>query len=249
MLKKVCPTLISILISSTASAGNLVGFAAVEYRQFFQNEQFQAQDFGAIPSLLIEPEFYHSSENRAHSFVAERFFRYDPNDDERTHFDIRQADWLYAANDWEVRAGISKVYWGVTESRHLVDSINQVDGIEDIDEEDRLGQPMLQAALIRDWGELRFFYLPYFRARTFPGQEGRLRGSVIVDADHPHFQEQAEEWYPNFALRYEHTFGNWDLGLAQFHGTERDPTFTLQNNQLNAFYQTINQTVKRLNPR
>lgn len=214
----------------------------MEYRQFFQNEQFQDQGFGAIPSLLIEPEFYHSSENRAHSFVAKLFFRYDPNDDERTHFDIRQADWLYAGEDWEIRTGISKVYWGVAESRHLVDSINQVDAIEDVDEEDRLGQPMLQVALIRDWGSLRFFYLPYFRARTFPGQEGRLRGAVVIDADHPRFQEQTEEWYPNFALRYEHTFGNWDLGLAQFHGTEREPTFIRQGRQLIPFYQTINQT-------
>jgi hypothetical protein len=229
-------------VASIANAGELIGFAAMEYRQFFQEEQFKEQNFGAIPSLLIEPEYYHSSEDRTHSFVAKLFFRYDPNDDERTHFDIRQADWLYAGEDWEVRAGISKVYWGVAESRHLVDSINQVDGIEDIDEEDRLGQPMLQIALLRDWGSLRFFYLPYFRARTFPGQEGRLRGPIVIDADHPRFQEQIEEWYPNFALRYEHTFGNWDLGVAQFHGTDREPTFILQGNQLIPFYRTINQT-------
>jgi hypothetical protein len=229
-------------VASIANAGELIGFAAMEYRQFFQEEQFKEQNFGAIPSLLIEPEYYHSSEDRTHSFVAKLFFRYDPNDDERTHFDIRQADWLYAGEDWEVRAGISKVYWGVAESRHLVDSINQVDGIEDVDEEDRLGQPMLQIALLRDWGSLRFFYLPYFRARTFPGQEGRLRGPIVIDADHPRFQEQIEEWYPNFALRYEHTFGNWDLGVAQFHGTDREPTFILQGNQLIPFYRTINQT-------
>jgi hypothetical protein len=229
-------------VASIANAGELIGFAAMEYRQFFQEEQFEEQNFGAIPSLLIEPEYYHSSEDRTHSFVAKLFFRYDPNDDERTHFDIRQADWLYAGEDWEVRAGISKVYWGVAESRHLVDSINQVDGIEDVDEEDRLGQPMLQIALLRDWGSLRFFYLPYFRARTFPGQEGRLRGPIVIDADHPRFQESTEEWYPNFALRYEHTFGNWDLGVAQFHGTDREPTFILQGNQLIPFYRTINQT-------
>lgn len=245
MFQKACeiiPVVLAGIIVSVANAGELIGFAAMEYRQFFQNEQFQQQNFGAIPSLLIEPEYYHSSEDRKHAFVAKLFFRYDPNDDERTHFDIRQADWLYAGDDWEFRAGISKVYWGVTESRHLVDSINQVDGVEDIDEEDRLGQPMIQATLIRDWGSLQFIYLPYFRARTFPGEEGRLRSLISIDADHPQFQEQAEEWYPNFSLRYEHTFGNWDLGLAQFHGTERNPTFILQGHELIPFYQTVNQT-------
>lgn len=242
MIRSLITFTLASFVISLAQAGELIGFAAMEYRQFFQNEQFQEQGLGAIPSLLIEPEFYHSSEDRAHSFAAKLFFRYDPNDDERTHFDIRQADWLYAGEDWEIRAGISKVYWGVAESRHLVDSINQVDGVEDVDEEDRLGQPMLQVALIRDWGSLRFFYLPYFRARTFPDQDGRLRGAIVIDADHPRFQQQAEEWYPNFALRYEHTFGNWDIGLAQFHGTEREPTFILQGHQLTPFYQTINQT-------
>ncbi len=225
-----------------AYCGEFSGFTAIEYRQFLHSEQFQGQRFGAIPSILTEPEYYHTSEDRRHSFVAKIFFRYDPNDDERTHFDVRQADWVFANNDWELRTGISKVYWGVAESRHLVDSINQVDAVEDIDEEDRLGQPMIQFSLFREWGNLRFFYMPYFRVRTFPGNRGRLRGPFVINDNQTQFQKQAEEWYPNFALRYEHAIGNWDLGLAQFHGTNREPAFLLKSDQIIPFYQTINQT-------
>ena len=59
---------------------------------------------------------------------------------------------------------------GVTESRHLVDVLNQVDGVEDIDEEDRLGQPMINISTQRDWGSVDLFVLPGFRERTFAGQ-------------------------------------------------------------------------------
>ena len=40
--------------------------------------------------------------------------------------------------------GAAKVFWGTAESRHLVDIINQTDAVEDIDEEDKLGQPMVK---------------------------------------------------------------------------------------------------------
>ena len=53
--------------------------------------------------------------------------------------------------------GIDKVFWGVIESRHLVDYINQTDGVEDVDGEDKLGQPMINLGLQRDWGDLIFF--------------------------------------------------------------------------------------------
>ncbi|MCH9698127.1 MAG: hypothetical protein K0U68_08500 [Gammaproteobacteria bacterium] len=234
--------LIVTVLSNSAACGEFAGFSAIEYRQFFQQEQFSRQRSGSIPSLITEPEYYHQSDDRQHSFVARLFFHYDPNDDERTHFDIRQADWTFAENDWELRLGISKVYWGVAESRHLVDTINQVDAVEDVDEEDRLGQPMMQFALFKDWGTLRFFYLPYFRERTFPGTRGRLRGPFVIDDNDARYQKSLQEWYPNVALRYEHAVGNWDLGIAQFHGTNREPVFIIDGNRITPLYQTINQT-------
>ncbi len=231
-----------ILHTGISIAGELSGFIAAEHRQFFSSEQFSGQKEGSVPSLIIEPEYISRSENGDHSFIAKLFYRYDPVDAERSHFDVRQADWTYANNDWELRVGMSRVFWGVIESRKLVDTLNQVDAVEDVDEEDRLGQAMFQFASFHDWGTLRAFYLPYFRERTFPGREGRLRPAVTVDDDAARYEENAEEWYPNIALRYEHYFGNWDIGLAQFHGTGREPVFQFENGLFVPFYETINQT-------
>ena len=50
--------------------------------------------------------------------------------------------------------GVRRVFWGVAESNHLVDVINQTDAIENPDQEDKLGQPMLNLAYVE------YFCLP-----------------------------------------------------------------------------------------
>ena len=239
-LSSVCIPLFGF--SSASVAGELTGYVALEHRQFLNNDSYAGQKLGSTPSFIAEPEYYHVSDDEQDTYTARVFVHLDPSDDERTHYDIRQLDWVHAQDDWEVRAGISKVYWGVTESRHLVDIINQVDGVEDIDEEDRLGQPMIQLGTFQDWGTLRFFYLPYFRERTFPGRAGRLRGPLVVDTDQARYANGAKEWHPDVALRYQHTVGAWDVGLAQFHGTSREPVLRIENGVLVPFYEIIDQT-------
>ncbi|NIP75689.1 MAG: hypothetical protein GTN90_06820, partial [Xanthomonadales bacterium] len=98
----------------------------------------------------------------------------------RSHADLREANWLRIGDGWDLVAGIDKVFWGVTESRHLVDIVNQDDRVEDIDGEDKLGQPMLNLNLLRDWGTVSLFVLPGFRERAFPDRGDRLRGSLPV---------------------------------------------------------------------
>lgn len=214
-----------LLWAGTAWAGDLrmSGFAAAELRGFIEDPQFREQFDGAQPSLILNPEFRYRTEEGVHRFSFIPFLRLDARDDERTHLDLREAYWLYIGDDWEMLAGINKVFWGVTESRHLVDIINQTDLVEDIDEEDKLGQPMINLTTLRDWGSLSFSVLPGFRERTFPGEDGRLRTAIPVDDDAAQFESDLEEWHVDFAVRYSHFIGDWDLGLAYFYGTGREP--------------------------
>jgi len=46
--------------------------------------------------------------------------------------------------------GINSVFWRVVESNHLVDILNQTDLIEDIDGEEKLGQPMISLSTQQD---------------------------------------------------------------------------------------------------
>ena len=197
---------------------------AAELRIFPNDPAFAGQDDKVLsPSVSIEPEIVYEWNDGDDRLTFVPFARWDADDDERTHFDIREANWLTFGDDWDLVVGIDKVFWGVTESRHLVDIINQTDGVEDIDNEDKLGQPMVNLTLLRDWGELSFFVMSGFRERTFPDEGARLAGGLPILEEEATFESAAKQANVDFALRWSHVIGDWDIGLSQFVGTGREP--------------------------
>ena len=81
------------------------------------------------------------------SITITPFFRYDAGDPDRTHADLREAFLLLYGDvgdgEWELRLGVDRVFWGVVESRSLVDTVNQTDLVEQPDEKTKMGQPMV----------------------------------------------------------------------------------------------------------
>ena len=213
------------LWTGTAAAGELElsGWIGMEDRAFVQDPRFEDQFDGHQLSLIVNPEFMYDAEGGRHQFSFVPFLRLDARDEERTHFDVREAYWRYVGDDWEILAGLDTVFWGVTESRHLVNVINQIDQVEDIDQEDFLGQPMIDLSVQLDWGRLDLFALPGFRERTFPGKDGRLRTALPVDEDAAEFESDLEELHVDAAIRYSHFIGDWDIGGHFFYGTGREP--------------------------
>lgn len=222
-------------------SGNL----SLDARLFANSAQFEGQDNHNI-SIAFEPELYVDRDGGEQRIVLHPFLRLDTADDERTHADIRELYWRGAFDEFELKVGVAKVFWGVAESQHLVDVINQTDLVENIDTEDKLGQPMVSLTWIEDWGTLELFLLPYFRERTFPGAEGRLRAGPVVDTDNPLYESGAEQSHVDLAVRWSHYFGDWDVGVAHFSGTSRAPLLipSLVNGNiiLTPFYQQIDQT-------
>ncbi len=212
----------------------------LEARGFFQDPLFSTQTNDFQPSVYIEPELKWRSDDRKHRFSAIAFLRWDKQDSERTHADFRELYWSYNNNAWTTTVGINKVFWGVTESVHLVDVINQTDLVEDIDQEDKLGQPMIQISRQQNWGRLDFFILPYFRERTFASAEGRFGFGQNINGDSV-YESSAEQNHTDLALRYSHYFGDLDLGLHLFKGTDREPLLIPDNTLLAPYYQQLNQ--------
>ncbi len=217
------------------------GFASYEARWFPNDAQFQEQLNGVQNSLAIEPEWILEKGNHQFSFIP--FARIDARDDDRTHTDIREAYWLFIQDEWELLIGFNREFWGVTESRHLINVLNQIDQIENIDEEDYLGQVMVNLSIQKDFGRFSFYILPLFRERTFAGNDGRLRSSLIVDKGEAEYDSSAEEWHTDLALRYSHYIGDWDIGTSYFHGTGREPTLRINSDgsKLIPHYNIINQ--------
>lgn len=215
-----------LIFSTVLSANEWSGNLALEYRQF-RYDGLSSSQYKQYGSIAIQPEWFHSWDGGKQSVTFVPFSRWDEHDDERTHSDIRELSWLKVFDESELRVGLRKVFWGVSESQHLVDIINQTDLVENMDGEEKLGQPMINYALINDWGTVDLFVLPYFRERTFPGINGRLRSTFYVDTDNPLYESSDKENHIDYAARWAHNIGDWDIGLSYFDGTSRDPTFVV----------------------
>lgn len=208
-------------VMHTVRAWELSGRVGVENMGFLDAPAYSGQHRNYV-SAVAEPELYHGWDDGHQSFTFMPFYRYSQYASRRTHFDVRELAWLKAADNWELRVGISRVFWGVTESQNLVDIVNQKDFVEDLLGREKLGQPMFNLALIRDWGTLNFYVLPGFRKRNFFGFQGRFRPSVPI-SDRAQFVTNGFRREVAYALRWSRAIGPWDIGLSQFYGTSREP--------------------------
>ena len=170
-------------------------------------------------SVSINSELLY--ENKTSKVFVHAFARVDDQDSGRTHVDLRESYYQYLSESFDVTLGVGKDFWGVTESSHLVDIINQVDELEDIDGDDKLGQPMVRLNLFNEWGDISFFLLPYFREKQFPLNNKRLAYRLPVNKAASY--EDSSKNYLDHAVRYQKYFGNVDIGLSYFRGKNREP--------------------------
>ncbi len=200
------------------------GSLTAELRRFVDAPLYPADQHDTTASLALQPEFHMSWNDRKSSLTFVPFARVGDKDEERNHADVRELMWINAMGDWELGLGVGKVFWGVTESIHLVDVINQVDLVEGPDGEEKLGQPMLNLSRFTDWGTWDLFVMPLFRERTFPGVKGRLRAELVVDTEQDAtYESEDRDEHLDWAVRWSHYIGDWDIGLSHFSGTSREP--------------------------
>ena len=237
------PFLLSALVAETGRASwDVSSNIDLTTRSFIEDARWPGQDGTTTQwSIAGTTELrWRGDESRA-SIIPH--LRYDETDDERSLADLREAYWAKEAEEFELLIGVNTVFWGVTESRHLVDIINQTDAVADIDHEDKLGQPMINLELQRDWGLVSVYLLPYFRERTFAGKDGRLRTPLPVDTDNPQYESSDEQNHVDFALRYSHYIGSVDIGVSAFSGTSREARLlpNEDGSELTPHYDQINQ--------
>ncbi|MEM9334082.1 MAG: hypothetical protein AAGA33_04470 [Pseudomonadota bacterium] len=246
-MKRLLTVALLLLAAAPLSAQDWEKAANIELqtRLFTQDAAFPRQDGDSLQwSLAGELGLRWRGDDARASIIG--YVRYDSVDDERSLFDLREAYWAKEGNGYELLLGLNTVFWGVTESVHLVDIVNQTDFVSDIDGEDKLGQPMINLELQQDWGLLSFYLMPYFRERTFAGLDGRFRPPSEILIDDALYESSSEERNVDFAVRYSHYIGDVDIGLSYFAGTSREPRFVPADPaspfaELVPFYDNINQ--------
>jgi hypothetical protein len=231
-------------LPAAADSGTLTirGSLGVEVRTFTMRPAYALQDRDPVQGSFVASAkaSWASAGNDVVIDVAP-FLRLDTIDDERTHWDMREAAVNVYSDHLDVRLGVSKVYWGVTESRKLVDIVNQTDLVEEPDGDEKLGQPMLMLrGHVTDF-EAAVLILPAFRPRTFPGPEGRLRPGVPINEDKATYESGERTGRVDFAGRLKGRIDDIDMGLSYFSGTSREPRFVFDGTALVPAYDVIDQ--------
>ncbi len=203
--------------------GEWDGETGFELRYFDDPGEFGQEQWAT--SLRFSGEYHTAWNDDQDTFTLVPFLRLDQQDDERSHADVREALWIHVGDNWELRSGITRVFWGRTEFNHLVDVINQIDLVDGEDE--KLGQPMLNLSLVHDWGIFDFYFLMGFRERTFPGEDGRLRTPLVVDTGDARYLGSAGKNSMDFAFRWQRPVTDeLEMALSMFSGVDREPTFS-----------------------
>ena len=240
-----------ILLSTFAKAQSNDPATSQDFSLEILGDQRTFLQAGLLPSQVrnytsfaVKPTYALEWADGSQAIQFTGFARWESGDTRRTHWDIRELYWQFVKNDWEFSLGVKKVFWGVTESAHLVDIINQTDFVESFDGEEKLGQPMAHYSISSGIGTIDLFAMPYFRKRQFAGEEGRFQTPFSLDKSQVGFEKSAEEWHPSFAIRWAQSFGQLELGLSHFYGTGREPVIRFDESDLGftAIYPLINQT-------
>lgn len=214
-----------------------VGF---EGRWFLQDESngVSRSQYYALSTELEVLLMWNGGTDR---FAARTFARWDSGDTARTGYDLREALWTHSSTHWETNVGIGRVFWGVLESNHLVDIINQTDLVESPDQDEKLGQPMLMLSYFKFGGTVELYALPYFRERTFPGGNGRF-GIPLGRSSNGYFIEYSRtKQIFDFSARFSRDFDTWGFALSYFDGTAREPNIQSSDSELAALYPEIGQ--------
>tara|TARA_B100000678_G_scaffold60672_2_gene49076 strand:+ start:5842 stop:6999 length:1158 start_codon:yes stop_codon:yes gene_type:complete len=232
--------MISILFSQLI-LGEIIGELSFDNRYFF-NAGLQEQKKNHT-SFSFSPEIFQDNSNRIFHFKVK--LRKDSEDSGRNLNDIQELYLINILEDKEIKYGVSKEFWGVTETSHRVDIINQTDFTEGFDGEEKLGQPMIKISLERQWGLLDIYTLLGFRERNFSGKKGRLRLPLPINEKGSLYSSSSKNKRADFAVRWSNYYDDFDIAISHFSGTSREPRFLPSANKINELvpvYEVIDQT-------
>lgn len=214
----------ALLAAPVVHAEGWSGRVGLEYIDYWNNPA-SPQQYNDYGSAFVEPKYNAEWDGGKQQFNFMGFARVDPQDSRRQHADIRELEYIKVGENYELRAGIRKVFWGATEAQHLVDIVNQSDLVDYIDGDTKLGQPMLNMAFINSFATIDIYVMPYFRERTFPGVAGRPRFRFVVDNDRAVYEADEGRNHIDFAARLATGDAGLDIGFTYFNGTSRQPRY------------------------
>lgn len=213
---------ISLAFSPLAATSQVLARVAPQSRLFLQESATSSQQ--RRHEISVAAEVSYTATASAHATVrGEIFARLAQPGAARDQLEVREALALFSPGPAAVDIGVTTVFWGVAESRHLVDIINQPDYREDIDGDTKLGQPMVRLGYpLREWGFLELFVMTGVRAFRFPDGDARPAAPLDISG-RTRYDAERDRWSLDYAARWEHHVGALEWAVSYFHGTSREP--------------------------
>lgn len=222
-----------VAIALSFLAGNFPGIASADGddeinsivsfgSSFFPRVPELGDDRPQISTLEFEAEFYLDLSDRF-AFTARPYLMYEHLSESDYHQDLREFYLRYSADNWEMRLGIARDFWGVAEGRNVVDVINQNDLATDFTGDVKLGQPMVNFTFFTGAGDFSLYYLPRFREPQFSSADSRPRTGFVVNDELTEYESPDGDKNQDFALRWSNSIDVFDIGLHYFDGTLRRP--------------------------
>lgn len=196
----------------------------------FYAEASDTSDTRSNYSLVMSTEYFEDWNDGADSFTFSPRARLDQHDPERNTFDISELSWVHVEDTWEIRTGVREVSWGVSFMGSVVDVINQTSLAEDLFGA-KLGQPMVNLSLVRDWGILDLYVLAGFREASLPGTKSRPGLPFELNTDESQIPLGNQSIYGlDYATRWQHSWESLEWAVSWFHGTNRSPDIDFNYN-------------------
>ena len=211
--------------------------------QYFEEEGLYFGQEQEYFSSIFNPEAYVEWDNRNQLIQFKGFARLNQHDIEQTHWDIREFYYQKIIANWELSVGKKQIYWGFTESNHLVNIINQDDFLEGNGVANKLGQSMIHISNYGDMGTIDVMVMNDFNPIQFPGEKGRFRPPFAIDYSNTTYESEDGENNTDYAIRWSHNINAIDVGISHFQGTNRTPLFTTTDGvNFAPHYELIDQT-------
>ena len=168
--------------------------------------------------------------------VGEFIARGDEKDSGRRITEARQAYLRTPLAGFDVFVGNRQEFWGKTESKNVVDVINQSDAAANEGKSGKLGAPSISAERYLDIGDLQLWYISSFREKTFNDSDAHPSSGLPVNS--AQYARKDGKDADDFAARFSSFAGDWDLAGSVFYGTARDPILSVASDgsALNPYY-------------
>lgn len=198
------------------------GELAVEARAFRPDDESATEDVNAGFAGRLELKGKHLPfRERVRLFARGDYF-----DHGRDVVVVEEANVTFRSDWLEIGAGAFILNWSATEAFHPADVVNARNFDSDIENAEKLGEPMVYAGVPLVDGVFEVYYMPVRMAPRLPGPSSRLTlgGGFAIGA--PLFADpdgtlSEDRFAHQFAARVSQTFGGADVALQAVRHNDR----------------------------